>query len=198
MNLPDIHEIEALHRKHAPSEEVFKEIWQHCEIVSRIAEACIETRDLRGIDKDLVRVGCMLHDIGVYRLYDTNGVMDEDNYIRHGVLGYELLKQEGYDDILCRFASHHTGVGLTAEEIKASNLPLPAVDMLADTEEERLVMYADKFHSKLPSHFNTIETYKKHIQRFGDHKVKMFEGMIIEFGEPDVKGLAALYGQEYH
>ena len=45
-------------------------------------------------------------------------------------------------------ASHHTGVGLTAEQILHRKLPLPAVDLLAETVEEELVMYADAFHTK--------------------------------------------------
>jgi len=58
-------------------------------------------------------------------------------------------------------------------------------------------MYADKFHSKHPSQFNTFEWYKKYVARFGDHKVKLFEQMAIDFGNPNVKKLAELYKQNY-
>lgn len=42
----------------------------------------------------------------------------------------------------------HTGVGLTKEDVLVQGLPLPPADYVAITPEERLVMYADKFHSK--------------------------------------------------
>jgi uncharacterized protein len=32
----------------------------------------------------LVRVGCPVHDIGAYRLYDAAGKHDHANYVRHG------------------------------------------------------------------------------------------------------------------
>ena len=36
------------------------------------------------LDMDLVRAGCLLHDIGVYRLQPA------EHYVRHGLLGHEL------------------------------------------------------------------------------------------------------------
>ena len=197
MQLPTTREIELLHKKHAPSQEVFDEVWQHCQIVQEIAVKIIGSNNLTNIHRKLVEAGCLLHDLGVYRLYDSIGQIDDKNYIRHGVLGYEMLKEEGFSEILCRFASHHTGVGLTAQEIEENNLPLPKEDMLADTEEERIVMYADKFHSKLPSIFNSSDWYKQHLRRFGNHKVRVFEQMIADLGEPDIKSLAESYNQSY-
>jgi uncharacterized protein len=195
MQLPSLKEIEALHRKYAPSDIAFQEVWQHCTIVRDIALERVASKQLEAIEKDLVAVGCMLHDIGVYLLYLPDGSPDIPHYIRHGVLGYELLKQEGFTEMLCRFASCHTGVGLTAEEIRTHNLPLPQQDFLAETDEERLVMYADKFHSKWPSQFNTVEWYKEHVKRFGDSKVADFEKMIAHYGTPDVQALAMQYNQ---
>jgi len=117
MLLPKINDIKLLHKKYAPSQQVFEELWQHCEIVKTIAIELIDKKKLKSIDRDLVEVGCLLHDIGVYRLYNKNNQIDEQNYIRHGVIGYELLKENDFDEQLCRFAKHHTGVGLTADEI---------------------------------------------------------------------------------
>lgn len=61
--------------------------------------------------------------------------------------GEAILKSEGFPEKLWRFASHHTGVGLTRDVIN-QKLPLPEADYLVETDEELLVMYADKFHSK--------------------------------------------------
>ena len=185
-------EIEALHRKYAPTVELFDLVYTHCKIVREIADELILKSNLE-VDRELVRAGALLHDIGVYKLY-KNGALDEENYIQHGVLGYELLKEEGMPDELCRIASHHTGVGVTAREIQENHLPLPVADYLAENDEELLVMYADKFHSKTePPKFNSIETSKNKLQKFGDEKVRIFEDMITKFGTPDLEALSAKY-----
>ena len=100
------------------------------------------------------------------------------NYIRHGILGYELLQEEGLPEAICRFASHHTGVGLTRDDVIAQRLPLPPADYLAETGEERLVMYADKFHSKkTPPVLLTAPAYAASVRRFGAEKVAAFQAM---------------------
>lgn len=194
MNILTFDEIEKLHKKHAPTLDVFNEIWEHCKIVRDIALDLQSKKNLK-LNTDLLVAGALLHDIGVYRLYNADNELDEANYIQHGTKGYELLKDEGVTEELARFGSHHTGVGLTADEIRQNDLPLPHEDFLADTEEERLVMYADKFHSKLPSQFNTLEWYKEHVKRFGEEKVRIFESMAQDFGEPDIPSLAVKYSQ---
>jgi uncharacterized protein len=186
------HEIEQLHRKYAPSDEFFDAVYTHCQIVCEIAEELVQ-KGTFAIDADLVYAGALLHDIGIYRLV-KNGELDESSYIQHGIKGYELLKEGGLPEEVCRFASHHTGTGITKADIERQNLPLPPADYLAETDEELLVMYADKFHSKLPFKFNRIETYKEHVKKYGEEKVAEFERMVEKFGIPDIETLAAKYG----
>ena len=188
------HEIRALHEKYAPNAAALDSVYTHSLIVCTIAEQ-LHTRSGAGLDIDLIRAGSLLHDIGVYRLYDDAGQLDHASYIRHGVLGYELLREEGLPEEVCRFASHHTGVGLTREDVLRQELPLPPADYLAETGEEALVMYADKFHSKTsPPAFLTAEAYATSVQRFGAGKVMAFESLRARFGEPDLVPLAARYG----
>lgn len=195
MHIPGPDEIRALHEKYAPTAEAFALVHTHCEIVWRIAEQLLSAPHLAHLDADLVRAGCLLHDIGVYRLYDADGRLDHAQYIRHGLLGDELLAQEGHPEPLRRFCSHHTGVGLTRHDILTQNLPLPLADYLAVTEEERLVMYADKFHSKSrPSTYLTPDEYATHIRRFGEDKVTAFHALRTEFGDPNLSGLAPGHG----
>ncbi|MFF4172232.1 HD domain-containing protein [Streptomyces sp. NPDC001744] len=194
MDIPSVDEIRALHRKHAPHEAAFHRVFTHCEIVWRIAESLMSRLD-GGVDPELVRAGCLLHDIGVYRLYDTGGRLDGRNYIRHGLLGHEILAAEGLPEAVCRFCSHHTGVGLTREDVLAQGLPLPPADYVAVTPEERLVMYADKFHSKsTPPRFLTPDTYAVSVSRFGPDKVAAFGALRAEFGDPELDGPVAAYG----
>jgi uncharacterized protein len=195
MNLPTLEQIEALHRKYAPSDAAFDLVFTHCKIVSEIAEQCIANKQL-DVDAQLVKVGCLLHDIGVYELLNEDGTEREDmHYITHGIRGEKILKAEGFPEVIWRIGSHHTGVGLTKQDITSQSLPLPVEDYLAETTEGELVMYADKFHSKnTPPNFNTFERYKQTVSKFGDEKSEKFAQLAEKFGVPDLTLLIAKYG----
>lgn len=194
--LPIYDEIIALHKKHAPSEAAFDLVFTHCQIIWEIASQLIERSDF-SVDAELVKVGCLLHDLGVYRLYLPNGEIDHANYIKHGTEGYTLLKEEGFDERLCRFASCHTGVGLTRQEIEEEGLPIPPADYFAETSEEQLIMYADKFHTKTtPPKFMTADTYAEKQRKFGEEKVVRFREFQKKFGTPSLESLAEQYGLE--
>ncbi|HEY3883391.1 MAG TPA: HD domain-containing protein [Trebonia sp.] len=195
MRIPTDGEILALHEKHAPTPAALSLVYTHCLIVGEIADQLLATSG-SAADPALVRAGCLLHDIGVYPLYDDAGELDHAQYIRHGVLGQELLRAEGLPEVLCRFAAHHTGVGLTRDDVLQQSLPLPPADYLADTPEETVVMYADKFHTKsTPPSFLTAGAYAARVRRFGPGKVAAFAAMRAALGEPDLASLAAAYGQ---
>jgi uncharacterized protein len=194
MRVPTDEAILALHEKHAPTPEALESVYTHCVIVCGIAEQ-LHARSGLEASLDLVRAGCLLHDVGVYRLYDGAGRLDRANYIRHGVLGHELLREEGFPEVICRFASHHTGVGLSRDDVLRQELPLPPCDYLAETPEEALVMYADKFHSKTtPPALLTADAYAASVRRFGADKVAAFESMRAAFGEPDLAPFRNTYG----
>lgn len=189
---PSFKKIQELHWQQSPDQTAYDLIFTHCQIVWEIAYSIIESYDLK-VDVELVKAGCLLHDIGTYQLYN-DGWFDEVNYIKHGILGYTLLKDLGYDERLSRIASHHTGVGLSKRDIKDQALPLPYEDLLAECTEEELVMYADKFHSKHPR-FNSYESYIRSVSQFGKHKAERFEQLASKFGIPDLEALAKKYNQ---
>jgi uncharacterized protein len=194
MRIPSDQEVLALHEKHAPTAAALDIVYTHCLIVCDIARQLCPGPGL-GVDLGLARAGSLLHDIGVYRLYDEAGELDHANYIRHGVLGYDLLRSAGLPEAICRFASHHTGVGISRDDVLAQHLPLPPADYLAETGEERLVMYADKFHSKTtPPVFMTAAACAGRLRRFGEEKVRAFEALRETFGEPDLVTLSETYG----
>jgi uncharacterized protein len=204
VEIPTDEQIRALHVRNAPTREAFDLVYTHCRIVCAVAEQIIasqswapsiEAPNVGAPDVALVRAGALLHDIGVYRLYDSSGRLDYKNYIRHGVLGHDLLREAGFPEVICRFCSCHTGVGLSREDIHAQNLPVPIGDYLAESVEEELVMYADKFHSKsTPPVFLTSAAYAKKVRRFGPDKEKHFAGMVERWGEPELGALAEKYG----
>jgi uncharacterized protein len=196
-DIPGDEAILALHERHAPSPAALGLVWTHCQIVCAIAGQLLARPGpaLDGIDAQLVRAGCLLHDIGVYRLYDEHGRLDDAGYVRHGVLGHELLAADGLPDALCRFASHHTGAGISAADVISQGLPLPPGDYLAGTPEERLVMYADKFHSKsAPPHLNAPASAAAGLARFGAAKAAAFAAMRADYGDPDLPALSEAWG----
>lgn len=194
MQIPTDRQIRALHEKHAPTQEAFDLVYTHCEIVCDIAEQLLSRADL-DLNADLVRAGSLLHDIGVYRLYDTSGKLDHAHYVRHGILGHELLRAEGFDEVICRFCSHHTGVGISRADVRKQALPLPIADYLAESGEEKLVMYADKFHSKTePPTFVSATSYAARVRRFGADKAAAFAVMRESFGTPDLASFIVTHG----
>ena len=184
MDLPSDDEIRALHERFAPDRKAFELVWTHCRIIGDIAGQLLTDEDA-----DLVRAGALLHDIGVYRLAPGEA------YIRHGLLGHDLLRDLDLPEPLARICSHHTGVGISRDDVLRQRLPLPPADYLAETPEETLVMYADKFHSKsTPPRFLSAATFSARVARFGDDKVKRFESLVDRFGAPDLAPLAAEFG----
>ena len=101
------------------------------------------------IPLETVETAAMLHDIGIFLTnapdIDCHG---SEHYIRHGILGAELLRKEGFDEAIARVAERHTGAGLTIDDIDRQQLPLPRKDFMPETMLEKLICYADKFFSK--------------------------------------------------
>ncbi len=193
MKLPTPDDIHTLHKKYAPNQDALDSVWNHCDIVRCISLQI--ANNYHSTNHALLEAGALLHDIGVYKLYH-NGVLDESKYITHGLLGYELLKSEGFDEEVCRFALLHTGVGITKDDVEKLNLPLPARDYIAETDEEKILMYADNFHSKTtPPTFNSAAWYGEHLRsKLGEERAKQFETLVREFGEPNLKPLVSRYG----
>lgn len=194
--LPTDLQIKELHRKYAKNETDFNLIYTHCQIVEAIAMQLLDAKPIDGIDKELVHVGCLLHDIGAYDVL-KNGSFDRG--VRHGAIGEEILKNEGFSELICRFSSHHTGVGLTEQDVIDQGIPIPVADYTAKTDEERIIMYADKFHSKSnppldPPYFCSFDWFRESIQKFGNDKAEKFDELSRLFGKPDLDSLSARFG----
>ena len=66
---------------------------------------------------------------------------------------------------------------------------------VAESAEEELVMYADKFHSKRnPPVFFSADSYAASVARFGEDKVTRFKELRTRFGVPDLAPLVAAHG----
>lgn len=190
--MPTDEQIKELHKKHAKTEADFNLIYNHCRVIKAIAMQLLDAKPVEDINRDLVHVGCMLHDIGAYEVL-INGEWVQG--VRHGVIGETILKDEGFPESIWRIASHHTGVGLTAQDVIDQKLPIPPADYTASSDEEFLIMYADKFHSKgIPRpYFCTFEHYRRTISSINPDKAIEFDALAERFGKPDITALAGRF-----
>ncbi|MFW6202952.1 MAG: HD domain-containing protein [Marinilabilia sp.] len=128
-------------------------------------------------DKDFIAEASMLHDIGIFLTWAPEiGCYGEHPYICHGYLGRELLEQENLPKygLVCE---RHTGIGLTAEEIRQQQLPLPQRDMVPQSIEEQIICFADTFFSK--GHDvekeKTPDEVRAILRKYGEDKIKQFD-----------------------
>jgi uncharacterized protein len=136
-------------------------------------------------DLKFIENAAWLHDIGIYLTrspgLDCHG---REPYIRHGVLGREILDGLGLSrhGLVCE---RHVGVGISAEDIRRFSLPLPERDMLPLTVEEQIICWADKFFSKNgngPSREKSVADIVKGLKPYGADKTERFMGWVERFG----------------
>ena len=128
-------------------------------------------------DLDFIEEAAMLHDIGIFR-WNAPGIdcHGEAEYICHGYLGAELMRQEGYPRH-ARVCERHTGTGITLAMIEERDLPLPhRDDFMPETLEEQLICFADKFFSKTKlDREKPVEKVKQSLSKYGNETVQRFE-----------------------
>lgn len=134
-------------------------------------------------DEQFLFEASMLHDIGIIYT-DAPGIQcfGTEAYIRHGLIGGELLRKEGFP-CHARVAERHTGTGITATAIRIQHLPLPIGDYIPETIEEQIICYADKFFSK--SHLDikrTPEQVLRSLEKFGDEGIARMRAWMQRFG----------------
>lgn len=135
--------------KYYPAGSILRDIYMgHCRSVADLAVEIAKEKSL-DVDPAQVEAAAMLHDVGIF-LTDAPGIhcFGKEPYIRHGILGARLLREIGADEEWASVAERHTGAGITSEDIREFNLPLPLGDYMPRTLLERLICYADKFYSK--------------------------------------------------
>ena len=126
----------------------------------------------------------MLHDIGIFYTHAPElGCYGEKPYIMHGICGAQLLRKEGLEHhaLVCQ---NHIGVGLTIQDIKTQNLPLPHRTMEPTDTETRIIAYADLFYSKNPAKLDqekSPEQIRSSLEKFSPHKVEIFNQWHREF-----------------
>jgi uncharacterized protein len=116
--------------------KAFKILVEHGrQVANKAREAARNVSELKP-DLEFIEAAAMLHDIGIFLTntpqFDCFG---KHPYIRHGILGSELLKEKGHAE-LALVCERHVGVGISIEDIQRQKLPLPNRDMIPISIEE--------------------------------------------------------------
>lgn len=170
-------------KKYYPEDsEIFHVLVNHSRLVADKALELARKHPELNLDLTFVEEAAMLHDIGIF-LCEAPEIAchGTEPYIRHGILGAELLRKEGFPQhaLVCE---RHTGSGITREQIEQQSLPLPPRDMLPISNEEKLICFADKFYSKShPDKERSVEKIRKSMAHFGEDSVKRIEEMCSLF-----------------
>jgi len=110
-------------------------IIQHDLLVMNISDKMIKELKRAGVDideKSILR-GAILHDIG----------RSKEHSVRHGFLGGEILRKDGYDRKVIKIVENHVGGGIDKQD--CAKLGLPERDFIPTSLEEKIVCLADKY-----------------------------------------------------
>lgn len=114
-------------------EETHENVIEHSKAVYK--KAMVIAANFKNADKDLIKKGALLHDIGRSK---THG-------ISHAVEGAKIVKQYGYPEEVQNIVERHIGAGITEEE--SVKLGLPKKSYIPQTIEEKIVAHADNLLS---------------------------------------------------
>ena len=162
-------EIELLKKEKTPENVI-----EHCKAVYKKAMKIAANFD--DADKDLIRKGALLHDIGRSK---THG-------ITHAIEGVRIARKYGYSEDVLNIIERHIGAGITEEE--AEKLGLPKKSYVPQTLEEKIVAHADNLisGSKEVDMDFVIEKWKRNIEDSDDNierLIKLDNELIKAFEE---------------
>lgn len=177
-------DIDSIYRKwYEEGSPLWELLRTHSELVAQKALASADRHNL-DVDREFLEEAALLHDIGIVRTH-APGILchGTEPYIRHGVIGREMLEGLGLHRhaLVCE---RHTGSGLNVKDIETQHLPLPLRDMTPQTLEEQLICYADKFYSKSGDFYREkpLDRVLKSLEKHGPETVERFRTMHEKFG----------------
>ena len=161
--------------------------WTHSLIVRTIADQIAEKLEKEfgiTIDKKLMEIGALIHDVGYYDCFDDNGKKIKD-YVLHGRMGYEILLKMGVSKKRARFALTHVGVGFEKD--------IPIIMQSEDIEFNDEV-YASKYENVFDESSNWIPI-GENTKIVGNFEGNGHEIKILNSRHPVVEKV--LKGEEY-
>ena len=153
--------IPIIYKYYPEDDELRRLLLKHSrQVADRALLICNRHKELP-VDRQFIEEAAMLHDIGVFRCHAPSiHCQGTEPYIRHGQIGGELLRAEGFPRH-ARVAERHTGTGLPGWE--------------PETLEEQIICYADKFYSKSGDmKRKSIGEVEKSMERFGRQNLERF------------------------
>ena len=159
--------------------------WQHVTCVTTKALRIAAKLNLEDDQLVFIEEAAMLHDIGICRVNALKiGCHGPLPYLQHITEGKSILEQEGYPQHAL-IALEHVGFnGLSKEEVKKNDLPLPYQDIVPTSLPSRIINYADIFFSKSSKHLlkeRTLDEVKQKAIKFGPRASQDLAKMISEF-----------------
>lgn len=160
----------------------------HCCTVWTMAEAIARNIDC---DRDLVRAGAFLHDIG----------RSVDHSINHAIIGASIAHDMGLPIEIVEIIRRHVGAGLDDEDVE--EFGLPKGDYFPRTIEQKIVAHADNLVSdnKFVSHLHSVEKLRakgsdKGAKRIADLHTELsklygedLDALVVALGPyPNMKG----------
>ncbi len=155
--------------KYYPADnELRRVLLKHSRQVADRCLAIVKKHSELPVDVQFLEEAAMLHDIGIFRCHAPSIYCEgTEPYIRHGQIGGEILRQEGFERH-ARVCERHTGTGLQGFE--------------PETLEEQIVCYADKFYSKShPDRVLSVADAAQSLEKFGHAGVLKFLGWAERF-----------------
>ena len=148
--------------KYYPNDDMLRQLLlKHSRQVADRCMQIVRKHKELSVDVQFLEEAAMLHDIGIFKC-DAPSIycVGTEPYIKHGPIGGELLRVEGFPRH-ARVAERHTGTGLPEYE--------------PETLEEQIICYADKFYSKSsPDRVRTVAEAAQSLEKFGAAGVRKF------------------------
>jgi len=168
-----------------PGSSLYRILVRHSEQVAEKALKIAENVPHLKPDLHFIQEASMLHDIGIFQTDVRQlGCCGKHPYVVHGYLGRIILEQKGFPRhaLTCE---RHVGAGITAEDIRKKEMPLPVRDMVPVSVEEKIICFADKFFSKDPDGKKgekTIEEVTAKLKQYGPGQAERFLEWVELFG----------------
>ncbi|MFX1477965.1 MAG: HDIG domain-containing metalloprotein [Promethearchaeota archaeon] len=138
------------------------------EIASKITKA--------NVDKELIEIGALLHDIGRSK---THG-------FKHAMIGGKVLRERGFSEKLARICERHILGGLDKED--AVKFGLPEKDYLPVTLEEKIICLADK-HMAGTREVSIQERFNRWFHKYGKSNILLKSKKRIEKIQKEIESL---------
>jgi uncharacterized protein len=119
------------------------------------------------IDKNLIEIGALLHDIGRTKTHGFN----------HALIGGKILRERGFSDKLAKICERHILGGLDKEDAK--KFGLPEKDYLPISLEEKIICLADK-HMAGIREVSIKERFERWFQKYGKSDILLKSKKRIE------------------